>query len=284
MQPIAKNSESLYEARVATPAAPPPFRGLTRVTHYHQPAGRQPGSRLIESGREMVELVTGGRCWVRHQDRWVPLMPGALLWHINGDRTIGRSDPGDPYRCLAVEFQVARRRVRRVPRITWWRELDEIQRFTYEAVRAFVDEWFDRETLGIYLFGRLLFQARLHGRRSGPEDLPEPLRRVLQQIETRYAEPLPMEELAREAGWSVPHLHAVTKEKMGRSPHQLLIQRRLQAARVRLAASRDPVKQIAVECGFGSAGAFCHLFRKATGQTPANYRNDQWRLFRPAMD
>jgi len=231
----------------------------------------------------MVELVTGGCGWVWDHERWAPLQPGALVWHIAGDRTIGRSDPEDPYRCLAVEFQVARRRVRRAPRITWWRELDEVQRFTYEAVRTFLDDRFDRETLGIYLFGRLQFQARLHGRRAGPEDLPEPLRRVLQQIESRYAEPLSLEELAREAEWSVPHLHAVMKEKMGRSPHQLLIQRRLQAARVRLAASRDPVKQIAVECGFGSATAFCHLFRKATGQTPASYRNDQWRLFRAAI-
>jgi len=265
-----------------SPVAPsniPPFRGLKGVTHFHQPRGRQPGMREIKPFSELVELVTAGSGAVYHRDRWIAVSPGSLLWHVPGDHTIGRSDPDDPYRCLAVQLKVGRGGKRRVPRITRWSELDEVERFTREAVRGFLDERFDRETLGIYLFGRLLFQAKLHGHRSGPEDLPEPLRLMMRRIEQDYAGSLALEDLAREAGWSVPHLHAVCREKLGDTPHHLLIKRRIRAARVRLVSSRDPVKQIAVECGFGSAAAFCHLFRKETGLTPAAYRTDQGRLF-----
>lgn len=259
--------------------SPPPFRGIFGVTHYHQKRNRQPGIRVIAPHTELVELVTAGKGAVYHRERWIEVTPGSLLWHVAGDQTIGRSDPEDPYRCLAVQLKVGRGRKRRVPRITRWSELDEVERFTREAVRGFLDERFDRETLGIYLYGRLLFQAKLHGNRSGPEDLPEPLQLMMRRIEQDYAAPLSLEELASEAGWSVPHLHAVCREKLGDTPHHLLIKRRIRAARVRLVTSRDPVKQIAVECGFGSAAAFCHLFRKQTGLTPAAYRADQWRLF-----
>ena len=45
--------------------------------------------------------------------------------------------------------------------------------------------------------------------------LPVELQQVLEMVNRRYAEPLRLEELARGAGWSVPHLHDRFKERLG---------------------------------------------------------------------
>lgn len=252
-------------------------RTLKSVSHYHQPAGRHPASRLLRRGEELLELVTGGRGWVEVEGEWKEVGPGALLWHTAGERTIGRSDFDDPYECLAVLFVTSGRVVRPVPRVTKWGERDEVNRFAREVLQTFLDDDFDRGALGDYVFGCLRFQAERYERGSADGELPAGLGRVIRRIECDYAKPLSVRELAGEAGWSEPHLHDVARKILGESPHQLLIRRRLRAARERLASSRDPVKQVAAECGFGSVAAFCHVFRAREGTTPAAYREQQWR-------
>lgn len=258
---------------------PPAPRALRKLTHYHQPHGRHPGTRVIRPGRELVELLTAGRGWVRHRDRWVEVGAGALLWHVAGDGTIGRSDFDDPYRCLAVEFEVVRGKPRRVPRITQWKDLDEVARFARESLRLYLDEHYDRSVLFAYVYGQLLFHAHGHHRKAAAEELPAALQRLLARIDHDYPQPLTVAVLAEEAGWSIPHVHQVCRERLGETPHQLIRRRRLLAARERLASTEEPVKQIAVECGFGSASSFCNLFRKQVGCSPAAYRFSQWQQF-----
>ncbi|MDX2080480.1 MAG: AraC family transcriptional regulator [Terrimicrobiaceae bacterium] len=256
-------------------------RRLQTIAHYHQAPGRHPSPRTIGPGEELIELVTGGRGWVEVDRQWREVTPGALLWHVRGEMTIGRSDFDDPYRCLAVLFTAPGRRRRPVPRVTWWTEVDEVTRFAREVLQAFLDEEFGRGLLGDYVYARLRFQAELYGRRTAAGELPAGLARVCRTIEHDYARPHSIRSLAEIAGWSSPHLHDVAREWLGESPHQLLVQRRIRAARERLAASRDPVKQVAADCGFRSAAAFCHVFRARVGMTPAAYRKEQWSAFAP---
>lgn len=239
--------------------------------YYCDPDARNLG-RVLEPGLEIVELVTQGKGHVLDDGKWVPIEAGALLWHVSGDTTIGRTDPIDPYACLAMHFQVADMGQRRVPHVSWWMDTDEVRQFTREVLRYYVDDTFDLQTMMIYTYSRLYFQARQYHHQLVTSNAPAGLIQVMQMIDQRYHEPLTLDDMAETANWSVAHLHDVFKQHANTSPHQALLRRRIHAARERLIATNDRVKTIAHATGFASAAGFCRTFKQVTGQTPADYR------------
>lgn len=248
------------------------------LNHYQQPAGAHPSWFVLPPFYERVELMTGGRGWIRHGEDWREVIPGDLIWNKPGDSTIGRSDFADPYQCLAVNFTCTRKSGSGMPRFSRWPDLEEARAFTRECVRLFLDEEFDRRALFEYVAGQLLFRVRLHVHEEGRRELPPPLRAVLQKIERDYASSCRLGELAEVAGWSVAHLHAVFRRHLQTSPHRMLRRLRLRAARERLASTNQPMKQIAIECGFSDPAAFAHAFKAETGVTPGKYRERSLRL------
>jgi AraC-like DNA-binding protein len=246
---------------------------LLGVGPYRQPAGRDPVPRLLPPGHECIELVTGGRGWVRRHLQegggWAEVTTGSIAWQQAGDHTIARSDPDDPYRCLAISVAVARESQRCVPRLSRWDDADELRSFVRTALRLAGDPAADRAALLAFLYGRLLLAAS-HDTRSAPA--PTPLQRALAALEREYATGINLETLAREAGWSVPHLHDRFQAHFGISPHQWLIRRRLHAARQLLAATDQPIVEVATTCGFADAAAFCRAFKRGEGTSPANWR------------
>lgn len=246
---------------------------LEIVVHYHQAWGTQPRSYVLQEGVELVELVTGGRGWVLSEGEWMEVLPGTLLWHVEGDETIGRSDPEAPYSCLAVRMMSALRGKRRVPRISYWHDLGAAAALTERAIRLFLDDGFDNLVLLDYLFSNLRLEALLYHHQRELAGVAEPLRIVRSIIESRYGEALKVSELARAAGWSVAHLHDQFRLVYGSSPRQVLLERRLNAGRELLVGSGGSVKEIAAATGFTHSSAFCCAFRKAFGVTPKAYRD-----------
>ena len=252
-------------------AIPHPIE-LEGLSHFHQEAGRHPRPYVILPYHEWVELVTGGRGWIRHGEEWREVLPGDLIWNSPGEETIGRSDFENPYRCLSVNFRVRRAKGMGMPRFSKWPDIEEINVLASESVRLLLDDSFERQVLCDYLFSRLLFQVRLFERASRASRYPAPLCAAMARIERDFAQPLRLEDLAREAGWSVPHLHAEFQKHAQITPHQMLLQKRLHAAKERLISTWEPIKNIAVECGFADMAAFGHAFKAHTGQTPREYR------------
>ncbi|MBC2595607.1 helix-turn-helix transcriptional regulator [Ruficoccus amylovorans] len=248
---------------------------LIRVGHYHNPAGRHPIPKPIARRTYCLELMTGGRGWVQMEGQWVEVLPGALLWHQAGDYTIGRSDFEDPYRCLSLRVKVLDDAPRPVPHLTWWQNLDAVCRFADESVSLYASDRLDHAVLRDYILSRLRLQAELYLREAPRQALAPELQRVLAYVEKYYAAPLRLEALADIAQWSVPHLHARFREALGCSPHQHLIERRIEAARVQLAGTNDPIKKVAADCGFSNASALCVMFRRHTHLSPAAYRRRQ---------
>lgn len=222
-----------------------------------------------------IEVVTGGRGWVEIEGEWQEVGPGDVLWHAPGEFTIGRSDFANPYRCLAVRFRAAPGFRRPVPRHTRWEEIDEVLQFTGLVVGLHADDAFDSRVLLGYILSRIHFQAELYLRIQRERGLPPELQQALEVVNRRFAEPLRLADLAGAAGWSVPHLHDRFKDRLGVSPHQALIRRRIQVARQLLASTNDPIKSIAAQCGFPNAAAFCVQFRKTTQMSPKDYRERQ---------
>jgi AraC family transcriptional regulator len=98
------------------------------------------------------------------------------------------------------------------------------------------------------------------------------LRKVLDYINSFLDQDLSLEALAGVASISKYHFISLFKQSMGMTPHQYVIQQRIERARILL---RDPslsISEISLACGFTNQSHFTRLFRKHTGVTPKTYR------------
>ncbi|HUS32281.1 MAG TPA: AraC family transcriptional regulator [Kofleriaceae bacterium] len=80
-----------------------------------------------------------------------------------------------------------------------------------------------------------------------------------------------LDELAAASGVSRAHLARNFTQTFGISPHQYLVQLRLEQARRALAAGTS-VTEVCHEVGFESLGTFSSTFRKRVGLSPREYQ------------
>lgn len=139
-----------------------------------------------------------------------------------------------------------------------------------------------RDTLAIsYLLSRLLLHIR------GCEPIPaerrdihsgDNVRDVILEGINRYVRghldsSVTIADLAQELGYSVSHLRAVFRDRLGVSLGRYMRESRLSAAAQLLQTTDLNVGEIATRCGFESIYAFSRAFRKSFGLPPRNYRN-----------
>ena len=68
------------------------------------------------------------------------------------------------------------------------------------------------------------------------------------------------------------HFARLFKQATGVSPRQFVIRRRIEAAKILLAARRLSIGEVALAVGFCSQSHFTTSFRRSTGITPGHYR------------
>lgn len=95
--------------------------------------------------------------------------------------------------------------------------------------------------------------------------------RVKVFVGERYAEPLRLEEIAREACYSMFHLCRVFKSYTGVSVHRYVNRVRLVAA-LEMLESRVPVTETALRVGFSTPSHFSDVFRRELGLRPTDAR------------
>jgi AraC-like DNA-binding protein len=106
--------------------------------------------------------------------------------------------------------------------------------------------------------------------RSAP--LARHLLRARDLVDSRYAEPLDLQELARAAHVSPRHFSRSFRRTFGETPYQYLLTRRLERARHLLRTSELRVSEICFAVGFTSVGSFTTTFRRHVGVSPTAYR------------
>jgi AraC-like DNA-binding protein len=103
---------------------------------------------------------------------------------------------------------------------------------------------------------------------------PVALERVKRQlVESR--EPGSYAELAEQLGWSERSLRRNFRSRYGTSPHQYVIESRVERAKRLLLESDLPIKEIARQLGYGDVFYFGRQFRRHAGVPPATYRRSR---------
>ncbi len=101
------------------------------------------------------------------------------------------------------------------------------------------------------------------------------LRRVLERLCSRLANPPSMAQLAEEAGVSRATLDRIFQRELGRPAHAELLRRRLIRAKELLSDSALPIAEISRVCGFCNPGYFAVAFSRAEGVTPRRWRRGE---------
>jgi AraC family transcriptional regulator len=107
---------------------------------------------------------------------------------------------------------------------------------------------------------------------SIPQDGPVWLRRVEDLLRSRFSETITLGELAEEAGVHPIYLASVFRKRFGCSVGEFVRQLRVDRAATLLAHPRTSLAEIAFLTGFADQSHFTRIFKRATGLTPAAYR------------
>jgi len=83
---------------------------------------------------------------------------------------------------------------------------------------------------------------------------------------------LSLDELSSRVSLSPYYFTRFFKKETGYTPHEFVINTRLNAAKFYLKSTQLPIKEICYNCGFTSESSFCATFKKNLGMTPSEYR------------
>lgn len=91
-------------------------------------------------------------------------------------------------------------------------------------------------------------------------------------IDANYGLPLRIDRIAEKVNMRPETFSRLFQRYTGRTPHDYLTIRRINAAKALLKLTTLSIKQIAIKCGFGDSSYFCLTFRRHEGMTPGQYR------------
>ena len=100
----------------------------------------------------------------------------------------------------------------------------------------------------------------------------ERLGRARAFIDHCYDHPLNLDQISAKACFSRYHFLRLFRQAFKKTPHQYLIERRIEKAKELLTADDLRVTDVCFEVGFQSLGSFSSLFHKWVGHAPATYR------------
>jgi AraC family transcriptional regulator len=115
--------------------------------------------------------------------------------------------------------------------------------------------------------------ARLRAVPAPPQGLTErQVQQVRAFIREHLSEPLSLEALAQQVGFSPSYFGRVFRQALGASPHEFVQRQRLERAQQLLEQTDLPLAQVAIACGFAHQSHLGLVFRQQVGCTPRAYR------------
>src|ERR1700733_2483210 len=144
-----------------------------------------------------------------------------------------------------------------------------------DANEGYATERLYTEYLAQALAVRMLFlgrQTKPQTNNRGTSALPRHvLRRIIERMRC-FSCDLSLQALANESGYSRVHFVRMFRAATGYSPHNYLLNLRLERARELLRNPSKSLIDIALDCGFSSHSHMSRLFHRSVGVTPSAYR------------
>jgi len=101
----------------------------------------------------------------------------------------------------------------------------------------------------------------------------EKLKNAMLFIEGHYFYPITLSEISKGAGINHTTLTAMFRKELDMTAIEYLMYHRVKVAKKKLSFTFVPIKDISAQCGFKTVQHFSRVFKKITGETPADYRN-----------
>ena len=98
------------------------------------------------------------------------------------------------------------------------------------------------------------------------------LKRAMDYVEARLAEPVRLADVALAAGLTRMHFAAQFRAATGLSPHEYLLRRRVERAQEMLAETDMSVVDVALSVGFQTQSHFTTVFKRFVGRPPQVWR------------
>ena len=124
----------------------------------------------------------------------------------------------------------------------------------------------------VILWGLLLDAEQMWNQRQKQDALPPALEQSIQYIELHLASRFRVADLVERSGVSHPYLIRLFKERLGCTISQYILQRRMTKARHLLTETDQPVKSVAIDCGFTDLQYFNKCIRRTFGIAPRALR------------
>jgi AraC-like DNA-binding protein len=116
-------------------------------------------------------------------------------------------------------------------------------------------------------------RAEPHPRRGGLAPWQE--KRATEILAAHLDGNLSLVHLARECGLSTSHFTRAFRQSTGTTPHQWLLQHRIDHARELLLTTRMSLSDIALACGFAGQSHFTRVFTRLVGLSPGAWRRQR---------
>jgi AraC family transcriptional regulator len=111
-------------------------------------------------------------------------------------------------------------------------------------------------------------------REENKEHSQHRLKKAIDYINDNLAEDLSLRDISSIIHVSPYYFSRMFKRSTGLSPHQYLLRRRIEVAKQLLLRKNSSILEISQQVGFASQSHFIKVFRKYTGATPKNYREE----------
>lgn len=95
---------------------------------------------------------------------------------------------------------------------------------------------------------------------------------IISYINEHFKKDITVIDLAKQAGLSQYHFIRTFKKETGFTPHEYLVNTRINTAKYLLKNSKLTIKDICFQSGFSCESVFCSSFKKHLSITPAEYR------------
>jgi len=122
------------------------------------------------------------------------------------------------------------------------------------------------------LFENFVRRVARHAFQKAETAIPARLLEVRSHVEQHFTGPLRLEDLARRAGWSVPHFCTEFRRFFGIPVIQFVLQLRMSQATYLLRDRDRRIGEIAEAVGYPDLYAFSKMFKRSLGISPRKFR------------